>query len=345
MTIAWWRSWVGLGTPLSMVWNDVPHASVTGQGPLGGTQSWVTFTPLGLAHAVVKADSARSLPPWTIYRRAWGLLLYEWGDALVPSNGNLRLNAEGYVDFVGTSLVGRLGQGLALLYAQSQGYTYVGHYSQVVAGGGRRSSAGGPDFVLEKSRGGTRALLEAKGARDRRDVRQRLRNAMRQIQAGFATTNAQEGYATAAILEEVDDRSDSEGFVTRVPNAQYAAQPMGNRVARVNYGTWAQAMGLFGLATRLLRGPNRRAFQKRRRSPFSRWAGCSLPSRRSGRPSFSVRRGGTDYLCGKICLFRPWGSGCLPFARWPRRYARDGSSEPTSSRRRRRGSRRPMTVW
>jgi hypothetical protein len=184
-----------------------------------------------------------------------GLLLYEWGDALVPSNGNLRLNAEGYVDFVGTSLVGRLGQGLALLYAPSQGYTYVGHYSQVVAGGGRRSSAGGPDFVLEKSRGGTRALLEAKGARDRRDVRQRLRNAMRQIQAGFATTNAQEGYATAAILEEVDDRSDSEGFVTRVPNAQYAAQPMGNRVARVNYGTWIRSMGLFGLATRLLRGP------------------------------------------------------------------------------------------
>jgi len=78
---------------------------------------------------------------------------------------------------------------------------------------------------------------------------------MRQIQAGFATTNAQEGYATAAILEEVDDRSDSEGFVTRVPNAQYAAQPMGNRVARVNYGTWIRSMGLFGLATRLLRGP------------------------------------------------------------------------------------------
>jgi hypothetical protein len=78
---------------------------------------------------------------------------------------------------------------------------------------------------------------------------------MRQIKAGFATTNAQEGYATAAILEEVDDRSDSEGFVTCLPNAQYAAQPMGNRVARVNYGTWAQAMGLFGLASRLLRGP------------------------------------------------------------------------------------------
>jgi hypothetical protein len=238
-----------------MVWNDVPHASVTGQGPLGGTQSWVRFTPLELAHAVVKADAARSLPAWTVYRRAWGFLLHEWGDALVPSNGNLRLNAEGYVDFVGTSLVGRLGQGLALLYAQRQGYTYVGHYAQVVAGGGRRSSAGGPDFVLEKSRGGTRALLEAKGARDRRDVRRRLGNAMTQIKAGFATTNAHEGYVTAAILQEVDDRSDSEGFVARVPNAQYRAQPMGERVARVNYGTWIRSMGLFGLATRLLRGP------------------------------------------------------------------------------------------
>lgn len=149
---------------LTMPWHSVPPSQLNARGRIRPnlSPSSLRFTLLQLAHAAVKADTARRLPFSTVVRRVVGFLM-EWGAALSSANGNLRFDASEYADFVETALTGRVAQGLSLLYCQDQGYIYISHYSRFLSGNNRPRSKG-PDFVLEKRDGSPWALLEAKGS-------------------------------------------------------------------------------------------------------------------------------------------------------------------------------------
>ncbi len=250
------------GTSLHMDWRDVQPSAVRSRAPLSGRVTTISFTILELAHAIVKADAVRRIHPRSAARRAIGFL-WEWGDALASSGSNLRLDAVEYTDFVGRSLTARIGQGLALLYSQRQGYQFLGHYPILSGQKGRQ----GPDFVLE-NRSGLRAFLEAKAsAAKSADIKGKLKEALEQIRAGFrdnAISSVNEGYATLSLLRRLDDRKDSEAFVTSVSHPRSQPAPPDDNVIRANYGTWLRLMGHSALAAALLspgriyRGPRMR---------------------------------------------------------------------------------------
>lgn len=240
---------------LTLEWNYVPPSALNSRGSLSAqnrlslSSTMPSFTILQLAHATVKADVIRRIHPLGAIRRMIGFL-WEWGSTLTSLASNLRLDTSFYADFVVTSLIGRVGQGLALLYCQSQGYQYLGHYKLFV-----KKTREGPDFVLEKQ-SGDRALLEAKAsAEPSADVKRILKKALKQLQVGFQHSNAigsvKEGYATAALLRSPDDQKDSEVFVTSLANPTPQAQPSDDRVIRSNYGSWLMLMGYTDLATAL----------------------------------------------------------------------------------------------
>lgn len=238
-------------------WHRISPNAVHARRPLNGPTTTMHFHLFQLAHAIAKTDAARRLPRWTIIRRTLGFLL-EWGSIVSSSNGNIRLDVSEYVDFVGTSLTGRIGQGLGLLYCQSLGYTYLASYSSVFGQIPPESPKGKtPDFVLEKkSSQGVRALLEAKASTSvKTSPRRLLKPAVEQLERGFenASTYVSEGYATATMLRDLDNANDSEGFVVQISNSQPSSPPPDDDIVRHNYGAWLKFMGLTSLAGSLLR--------------------------------------------------------------------------------------------
>jgi hypothetical protein len=112
----------------SMDWHSLSQPEIRARGRLAGKALPVGGTLLQLAHAIVKADSLRRLPQRIVIRRALGFLTC-WGPALSVAQGNLRVDAGNYVDFVGTAFTGRIAQGLALLYCERLGYVFQCHWS------------------------------------------------------------------------------------------------------------------------------------------------------------------------------------------------------------------------
>ena len=87
----------------------------------------LTFTGWQLAHAVVKADF---LVERDLLLPGLGLLLQVDRIIDFKAGANLRTvpgSSSSLNDFTRTSLSGRLGQGLSILFAQSKGYNFAGH--------------------------------------------------------------------------------------------------------------------------------------------------------------------------------------------------------------------------
>lgn len=124
----------------------------------GAKPAELKLTGWRLAHAVKKADCLRQMP--FEFLQHLGFLL-EYLPALDWRRGNLRLLpgvASAYADFAGSSLAGRIGQGVALLFMDARGYSFAAHYPRV-------AGSPGPDFIFEKqSIRGDRILVEAKGS-------------------------------------------------------------------------------------------------------------------------------------------------------------------------------------
>ena len=163
--------------------------------PLSDPSDHVSFTAWELAHALKKADCARWPSSSLLWLGAAGFLLeqvhlFDW------DSPELRLStgmSDFYADFSRTSLSGRIGQGMALLFLERQGYAYVGRLSSLLLRHGgaalplrsaRRIHTQGPDFVVE-DRDGERALAEAKGSfvpfAGRSDLKGALRQALDQL--------------------------------------------------------------------------------------------------------------------------------------------------------------------
>ena len=238
---------------LRLDWIQVPATAVHSRGALNGQTQPLNFTILELVHAVVKTDVMKRINILTTLRRAIGFLC-EWGGALTYRGDNLCLDAAEYADFINTTLIGRVGQGLALLYCQRQGYQFFDHYP-ASPGQQRRKR---PDFILQ-NRDGVKALIESKASASRApQIKRKLKSALSQLKAGFATLrldNIKEGYATVANLRSIDDYKDSEAFVTRIANLappQTLSETNDDVIIRNNYGTWIRLMGHSSLAAALL---------------------------------------------------------------------------------------------
>lgn len=222
---------------------------------LSSPNAWRSaFNILQLAHGVAKADIARGVSRWTVLRRAVGFL-WEWGDSLSAKANNLRLDVQQYSDFVASSLTGRIGQGLSILYCENQGFNYVGHYRAVV----HSSIPKGPDFVVEKRDGG-QAFVEAKAStlrvqarNEKRILTRQLREARSQIEAGFrACKRITMGYATAVLLRSLQDAHDSKAVVQLLTSNEAPEPNEGDAILRSNYAGWLALMHHLPLSQALM---------------------------------------------------------------------------------------------
>lgn len=224
------------------------------------------FRGVQLAHAVVKADY---LDRRNLLRPGLGFLL-QAQDILKPSSNTITLQDDlGSVfnDFSLTSLVGRIGQGLTILYAQErQKMRFVAHLQSYWAAqnGGIRDKTAAADFVF--SRGNETFLFESKGSFTLEDnnasaIRRRLREALaRQIDPWMTrlTPAPKNGYAVYSCLRE-SSWERSAMFVTDPPEDGNGAADVPltpEQTRRENYAAWLRAMGLNGASQRLVGGPS-----------------------------------------------------------------------------------------
>ena len=212
-----------------------------------------------LAHAVKKADCAR----WPTSRILWptvtgflleNIYLFDW------NSKNLRLSSsmsDFHADFSGTSLSGRIGQGMALLFLEDRGYSYLGRFTTLYPECSRDSKT--PDFVVENN-SKDRVLAESKGGFMRLDdspgIKDRFRKALTQLRGGheWLSSGVDRGFAIGTFLREIGDR--------RYPSlTAYVETDLGkprgsidlppDAILRANYAAWLSMMGLDGPAFRL----------------------------------------------------------------------------------------------
>lgn len=218
--------------------------------PRGKPPNNMRFSGWRLAHAVKKADYLKRPPFWFLSQVGFFL---EQMSTLDWRQDNLRLfkgMSRAYPDFTGTSLAGRIGQGVAILFMEDAGYAFVGHYP-------RSASKPGPDFVFENN-SGVHALVEAKGsfvkpAREQ-NIKGKLRGAVSRLRAARKVAH-NKSYAIATYLREVGDTHTEPSLVAFVDPKRKRAKDANDqdpdRIRRENYAAWLDAMGLFESASDL----------------------------------------------------------------------------------------------
>ena len=212
-----------------------------------------------LAHAVEKADCACWSDSQILWPAAIGFLLgniklFDW------NSKNLRLGSGmsgSRADFSRTSLSGRIGQGMALLFLENWGYSYLGRFTTLYPQCGGDSET--PDFVVE-NRSGEQALAESKGGFMRLNgsprIKSRFRKALTQLRGGHKclSSGADRGFAIGTFLREIEDRkypSLTAYVETDLGKPQGSVGLPPDAVRRANYAAWFSMMGLDGAAGRL----------------------------------------------------------------------------------------------
>ena len=224
------------------------------------------FTGWQLAHAVVKADF---LVERNLLLPGLGFLFQVDQILDFGSSPDLRTVPGAAVtlnDFTRTSLSGRIGQGLSMLFAHSKGYTFVGHLASDPAVSSHLASLGKPtkvaDFLFE-TKTMERMILESKGSfsqvdNDPTDIKRVLKVALTgQIDYWMSrvTPNASQGYAVYTCLRETGSGTPS-ALVFVDPAGQDTIGPVElpeDWARRRNYAAWVTFMG-FPDTARSLRG-------------------------------------------------------------------------------------------
>lgn len=227
-----------------------------------------------LAHAVKKADCAR----WPSSRILWpesagflleNIRLFDWSSKTLHLNSCM---SDFYADFSRTSLSGRIGQGMALLLLEREGYSYIGHFSTIIKQYRndlkvKSRLKKSPDFVVENSRK-KQALAEAKGSfvtpGCRAKIKDRLNEALSQLNGWNKCFSSQlhKNFAIGAFLREIGDpRNESSlmAFVDTAPERLQASpgEPQdpidfpSDTIRRANYASWLSLMGFDDAARRL----------------------------------------------------------------------------------------------
>ena len=250
---------------------QTPHRRLR---PLPLPSSHLPFTAWQFAHALKKADCARWPSSHLLWIGAAGFLLeqvhlFDW------NSRELRLSAgmsDFYADFSRTSLSGRIGQGMAVLFLERLGYRYLGRFSSMLLRHGRDMAALRslrnkrvriPDFIMEAP-DGARALAEAKGSfvpfANRSDLKGVLRQALQQLDGWDQAVipQPQKGFAVGTFLRETDDPSKEPSLVAFVdPPPGELVHPVEipeDAVPLANYASWLHLMGFENAARRLLTG-------------------------------------------------------------------------------------------
>lgn len=238
-------------------------------GPLWGDLATkhlpLQFTGWQLAHAVAKTDF---LIERDFLLPGLGLLLQV--DSILDFTGSTGITTvpgatASLNDFTRTSLSGRLGQGLSMLFAHSQGFKFVGHLTSdpVVAAhlGTLGKQMRAADFLFEKQNS-ERMILESKATftqldNDPTDIKRVLKAALiGQVDYWMDKVSpmASKGYAVLSCLRETGSST---------PSALVFVDPAGEGdtggfdlpeswVRRQNYAAWISVMG-FPDAARAMR--------------------------------------------------------------------------------------------
>ena len=241
------------------------------------------FSAWELAHAVKKADCSR----WPSFRTLWpgsvgffleNIHLFDWNAKTFCLN---RCMSDFYADFSRTSLSGRIGQGMALLLLEREGYSYVGRFSTIIEQSGQKlkgRTKKSPDFVIENNRSEW-ALAEAKGSFVPRKSSSRPKEALKKAWNQLAgwdkcfSPPPHKGFAIGTFLREIGDshkESSLMAFVDITPGGLQAPpeEPQeptdfpfiefpSDAIRRANYASWLSLMGFDDAARRLRAGEGR----------------------------------------------------------------------------------------
>jgi hypothetical protein len=246
--------------------------------PLGSAKEEISFSAWRMAHALKKADCAREASPALLAAGAAGFLLehvylFDW------QHDGLRLNAgmsDFYADITRASLAGRVAQGIALLFLESQGYAYTsrlsaeikrqngmaraqGHLKSKIKKSGAAQSRV-PDFLVENDKG-ERALAESKGAfvppNEHCNIKGALNDALEQLDGWDRVLLPQplKSFAIGTFLRESDDVFEEPSLIAFVdpqpgqPDRPIEVPP--DAIRRSNYASWLALMGFSDAAQRL----------------------------------------------------------------------------------------------
>lgn len=247
---------------------ETKHARVR---PLPAATDHLQFSAWRLAHAIKKADCARWRASSSLFVGASGFLienaqLFTWnGKALALNDGASELLA----DFSGSSLAGRVAQGMTLLFLESKGYSYVGRFEtewrQRAAAQNKVWPAGkkkAPDFIAENVQKEW-ILAESKGGFAKPDTQPNIKGALSeglsQLDGWDKHMHPQpiKSFVVGTFLRESGDLSDEKSLLAFVdPEPGEPETPVEfprDAVRRANYASWLSLMGFDAAAERILR--------------------------------------------------------------------------------------------
>lgn len=232
-------------------------------GSVTSPRAQLQFNGWELAHAVVKADFVIS----GNYGLASLGFLFQMDRILdFTSSPNLRLAkgaARAMNDVTQTSVIGRVGQGLSILFAQSLDYRFACHLATLpevgtwlAANRSIKEEKKVADFLFENE-AGQRMILESKATftldtNNPIAVKGKLRPAlMKQVEPWMPRINpsALKGFAVHSALRERGAAPSAIAFVD--PEGDGPAGEVSSFVRRENYAAWLAVMGIRGGADRL----------------------------------------------------------------------------------------------
>lgn len=247
--------------------------------PFPNPTATVNFSAWRLAHAVKKADCLRWPGAPMLWAGSAGFLLengqlFDWGKGELSLHDGM---ASFYADFTGTGLAGRLAQGMALLFLEDRGYSYVGRFEtewkQRAATQNKSWPAGktkAPDFIAENKM--TEWILaEAKGGfaspGSKPNIKGALSDGLDQLDGWdkYITPQPTKSFAIGTFLRESNDTSGETSLIAFVdPEPEPPVNPVefpADAVRRANYASWLSLMDFQTAANRLRAGsgePRRR---------------------------------------------------------------------------------------
>lgn len=238
--------------------------------PFPASSDHIGFSAWRLAHAIKKADCARWRSSSSLLIGTAGFLLenahlFHWDDNQLSLNEGM---ADYFADFSATSLSGRIAQGMALLFLEEKGYTYIGRFEsewtrRAVAQdkswpAGKKKA---PDFIAENAERDW-VLAESKGGFARRERKPNIKGALNE---GLTQLDGWDklifpqptkSFVIGTFLREIADTSDETSLIAFVdPEPDDPEDPVEfppDVVRRANYAPWLSLMGFDDAANRVL---------------------------------------------------------------------------------------------
>lgn len=240
--------------------------------PLPAAIANLSFEAWRLAHAIKKADFARREPNRILLDSALAFLreqrgLFDWNqNELRLAKGGAKL----YNDITSTSIAGRVGQGMALLFLEERGYGYVGHFSTEwkkrelrTRPPSQKINQKAPDFIFENTTNDW-VLAEAKGSfvspGKTSAIKARLSEGLEQL-SGWESRISPQPIKSFVIGTFIRENADEHRESSLVAIVDVALKPSENPVRfesdfirSANYAGWLSVMGFENLATWLRGG-------------------------------------------------------------------------------------------